>query len=257
MRTLCIFLLLSVSTSLHALSMGEALNEASRQRMLSQKIAKAYFLKAIKPNSKSAEGQLKTSEYQFEHNLQELGEFKPAAQLNQRLAVISQMWSKYKTMLKLPATQDNAKDVLNMSNQILEQTIIYVHELQKISGEKTAELINLSGRQRMLSQRIAKNYLAHYWGLNDESIEEKLNVDLAEYENALLFLLDNPGNTEKITKKLQRVKGQLNYAIQAFDGVLTLSGDRIIFIVTGTTDTMLKNMDEITHLYANLLSRKQ
>jgi hypothetical protein len=108
----------------------------------------------------------------------------------------------------------------------------------------------------MLSQRIAKNYLAYYWDLNDKSLEN-LYSDLAEYESMLEYLKSSNHNTEEIYQKILKTQGNLEFAAKGFHGNLTLEGKRLIFVVTGTTDIMLRNMDEITKLYAKLLDSQQ
>ena len=107
----------------------------------------------------------------------------------------------------------------------------------------------------MLSQRMTKNFLAGYWKGEDITEHSNFYLDIAEFENALLYLIQSEENTPVIAKKLMRVKGQLEYANNAFDGGLKVSGDRIIFMVTGTTDSMLYRMNEITGLYSELLSQ--
>lgn len=106
----------------------------------------------------------------------------------------------------------------------------------------------------MLSQRMTKNFLASYWRKQEVNSDSLFYLDLAEFENSLLYLLKNPQNTPEITKKLHHVKGRLDYASRAFDGGVDVSGDRIIFMVIGTTDSMLYKMNEITALYAALLN---
>lgn len=48
------------------------------------------------------------------------------------------------------------------------------------------------------------------------------------------------------------MEGQFNYASKGFDGLMQITGDRLIYVITGTTDAMLKNMDDVTKLYAAL-----
>ncbi|MEM8500742.1 MAG: type IV pili methyl-accepting chemotaxis transducer N-terminal domain-containing protein [Pseudomonadota bacterium] len=243
---------LSAESALAVSTMGEAINEAGRQRMLSQKVAKAYFLGAIKPGSESAKRQLSESIKRFESNLSKLGAFPPARDLRPRLQRIDTQWQQYTSLLNQPISPLLATEVLKLSNEILKDAHQYVLELQAIAGTSTAELINISGRQRMLTQRMTKNFLANFWDGQDLGSQSAFYLDLAEFENALQYLLESDENTEEIRKKLLRVRGQLDYASMAFEGGIKVKQDRIIFAVTGTTDSMLYKMDEITRLYSEL-----
>lgn len=234
-------------------TMGEAINIAGRQRMLSQRIAQSYLLIGLQPDSKRAPKQLERSLNEFQRNLEDLKAFPPAQSLRPDIATVEQLWGPYKALSSSPVNKDNAILLIEQSNPILAAAHKYVTKLEKLSGTTKAEVINISGRQRMLSQRIAKNFLAQHWGVSNQATEDLYN-DLAEYENVLGYLMDSDINTPAINTQLNKVKGYFNYASQGFDGVMDLSEKRLIYVVTGTTDYMLRGMDVTTKMYANLLN---
>lgn len=252
MRVVIFILIISFSGNLFALTMAKAIDEAGRQRMLSQKMAKAFFMRAIKGDSSSARYQMDISTERFEYNLQELKEFEPAASLRPQLAALEILWREYQFALVQPVTASSAERVLSLSDGLLREAHQYVQNLQKLAGTPKARLINVSGRQRMLSQRMAKNFLASVWREENVDVDSAFYKDLGEFEQALNFLLQSPDNTEVITQKLLRVKSKLEYASRAFDGGLKLSENSVMVMVTGTTDSVLYKMDEITRLYSEL-----
>lgn len=234
-------------------TMGEAINIAGRQRMLSQRIAQSYLLIGLQPDSKRGPTQLERSLNEFQRNLDNLKAFPPAKSLLQDIANVEELWVPYKALASAPVNKDNAALLIEQSNPILAAAHKYVGKLQNLSGTTKAEVINISGRQRMLSQRIAKNFLAQHWGVSNKATEDLYN-DLAEYENVLGYLMESEVNTPAISTQLNKVKGYFNYASQGFDGVMDLSEKRLIYVVTGTTDYMLRGMDVTTKMYANLLN---
>lgn len=253
---LCLVLAtLTSAPSVHAeiTTMGDAINIAGRQRMLSQRIAESYLLKAMQPDSERGPTLLNRCVNEFDRNLEDLSRFAPAASLNTDLDAVKAAWEPYKQLVNAPIDKSQGVMLIRQSNQVLAAAHAYVNKLQTLSGTTTAELINIAGRQRMLSQRIAKNFLAARWGIDTQITTEALYEDLAEYQNMLDYLLASDVNTPAITAQLNKVKGYFNYASKGFDGAMDLSEDRLIHVVTGTTDYMLRGMDITTGLYAQLL----
>lgn len=248
----CFFLIGFAPLTLAQISMGEAIDRAGQQRMLSQRIAQNYLLAAIQPGSAKGMDRMQRAIQIFERNMLELENFSGAAPLKAELNEVKALWLNYKAVAQGVVNKANAEQLLRDSDTLLAAAHHYVKQLEQLASGKSAELVNISGRQRMLSQRIAKNYLAYFYKLGGEERIRALYEDLAEYENVLGYLKESELNTLEINVKLKKVEGQFNYASKGFDGLMQLTGDRLIYVITGTTDAMLKNMDDVTKMYAAL-----
>ncbi|WP_045860668.1 type IV pili methyl-accepting chemotaxis transducer N-terminal domain-containing protein [Teredinibacter purpureus] len=253
MKSITLLLLMFFASETLALTMGDAINVAGRQRMLSQRITQSFILTGIQPENVRYQKQLRKCVAEFQVNLDNLLKMREASPLMRDLIDVREQWNTFKPVATGPVSKKNAAKLNDISITLLTAAHRYVGKLEKLANSSNAELVNISGRQRMLSQRIAKNYLAYYWQIDDGEALQNLYSDLAEYELMLKYLKESDINTDDILRKILKTEGHLEYASKGFDGDMTLKGDRLIFVITGTTDIMLRNMDEITRMYAKLL----
>ncbi|WP_445357590.1 type IV pili methyl-accepting chemotaxis transducer N-terminal domain-containing protein [Microbulbifer sp. ANSA002] len=257
MKLTAVFFLLIVSLDVAALTIGEAINIAGRQRMLSQRITQAFILNGVQPEAQRHQKVLKRSVQEFERNNQKLNTFPAAEKIKDQLKKVQSEWQPFKQLSLQPVTREGATDLFLRSNKLLTETHSYVVKLQQLANHNSAELINIAGRQRMLSQRICKNYAAKLWNISPAEAEQGLQQDLTEYSSRLTRLLESTLNTPEISSNLLKAKDHLSYASRGFEGEMKLSEQRQIQVITGTTDLMLRDMDVVTKQYASLLDSRE
>lgn len=235
---------------------AEAINKAGRQRMLSQRIARSYMMLGAQINTLEAQKQLDESIGQFEQQYLELQDYAARDNsLNVELKQLESAWIVYRSEVLGHPDKDQAAQILQQSDAVLAAADSLVHKIQDKSGLKSAKLINISGRQRMLSQRIGKLYLAMYWHISTPGLSQEFNKAMQEYESALDVLMHAPENTDNIRTQLHKVKAQWDFSKAGFKQYQ--EGRFVPMVIATTTDTMLRQMELVTAAYEGAVHAAQ
>lgn len=237
-----------------AIDDAEAMNLSGMQRMLSQRIAKSYLMIGAEVRSEQALQQLDQSVARFENNYQALAEYAPSAEIGAALEQVGESWQHYRELALSRPTREQAVLLLALSDQLLAQSEALVQLIEAHTGSAGARLVNRSGRQRMLSQRIAKLYLALSWRLPVEGLEQQLQQATGEFEAAQQELLGAEQNTPQIAAALQKVEAQWRFARAGFQ--LSADARYVPKVITTTTETLLWQMNELTSAYAAVMQEK-
>ncbi len=260
-------LVLLYSTAFSNVSQNQLVNIAGKQRMLSQKIAKVYLLNAYGASMSSLKSELSISKILFERNLETLtNNANILFSKDVKKAVIKERnkWIAFKAVIEQPLSESQAQRVLVMSDELLK----ICHDLVlKIKSESTSnsdlktniDLLNIidkSGKQRMLSQRLCLYFTAKKIDLKNGNKNYKTQNILyniyKELDESLVDLLNSEVNSIEVEEAI----GNTMLTFESIRGQKKdfLEGNASLNVVYSTTNKLTKDYDKLTSKYSQLKS---
>jgi hypothetical protein len=243
---------LGLSAQAQVLDLNDAINKAGRQRMLSQRMAKAWLALVHKTESGSAQLVLDRSMALFDRQLVELKTYAPNAELRKTYADLEAAWSEYKGALvgKHPS-RDGAGGLLNTDARVLALAHQGTVQYEAVSSKPVGKLVNIAGRQRMLSQRMAKYFYAAALKVEPAQAQAEIAKSRGEFLNAMEVLRHAPEATPAIKDQLTLADNQWLFFDLALKEINS-AGPKALSDMFVTSENLLSVMDRITGLYAGL-----
>lgn len=240
---LSFFLFFPVESFAEIEDLSSAINKAGRQRMLSQRIVATYCQVGLDIQTKKSQRQLNDAISLFDEQLAELKQYRGSGKINKQLQRVTELWAPLKKIAANPVQRSKAEEIRMLAEDVLTASHRVVIMLQDESGSKKGQLVNISGRQRMLSQRLANLYTLQSWGFTSSEYTDDYSRAMNEFKGALTELTSSGLNTAEIDKKLAKAKREFAMFERSShhkDGefiplMVKMSADKLLFVMNETT----------------------
>lgn len=236
------------------LDLNDIINKAGRQRMLSQRMGKAWLALLLNVEKASAQLVLDKSITLFDRQLVELKAFAPNPEVRTTYTKLEGAWSDYKALLvgKAP-TREAAAALLQQDAKVLALAHQGTQQFEAALAKPVGKLVNVAGRQRMLSQRMAKYYLATTLPVDAATAGMELGKARSEFTAAMQLLKNAPEATSRIKDELTLGEAQWVFFDSALQNLQEgAQRPRPMADVYLASENLLTVMDRVTGLYADL-----
>ena len=230
------------------ISEEQLVNLAGRQRMLSQRMAKDYFYAGMNINKGNSLKQLKKSLEDFKKTEEILNNNIKDEEIKNLIAFVNMSLDEFISISSEPYSMENGALIMDLSESLLEGSNYIVNALTK--EKSTNKLIDIAGKQRMLSQRIGKYYIAYQAGIKDENTITQMKESVKEFDRILNKL---KSNTPRIQKELGQVNKMWNIVYKFY---LNIEKGGLPIIVFSTTDDITSKMNKVVGMYVEALGKK-
>jgi hypothetical protein len=242
------------ATAQAQMALSAAINVSGSFRALSQRMAKAYCQQHLGVMPAAAMDVLTKARKQVQAGLGELSKGSAAgtwpAELTRQLEEVQKQYAALNTLLAVAPSKASTAAVGEQADRMMAAAQASTDALEKLARAPSAKLVNLAGRQRMLSQRMAKHYFMLAAGLDSKAASTQMAADAAEFKKALQSLASAPVSTPAIRNELELGQSQWMF----FEPALQRNADaQSLTAVATTSERLLEVTDRLTSLYDSAL----
>jgi AmiR/NasT family two-component response regulator len=190
---------------IHSARFAEDVNRSGQLRMLSQRLVKLALLQLARVPPAQVQVWLQDSVTRIDANLAALKKNLSQPTFGDLLAQIERTWVALKPLLQGAIAASRMLQLDALAEQLLQQAERLTTSLENAGAMPPLQVLNLAGRQRMLSQRFAKYALVGLLGAQAGMAPdaEGLAQARAAFEEALAYLNTIPLSSQEIRALLE------------------------------------------------------
>lgn len=227
-------------------AMATAINRTGRFRALSQRIAKAYCQVHLNVDTSDAQEVMERARRLVRAGFDDLARGQWHIDIASQLANVRTLFEGLDALLVMPATREAVLAASVQADKMLAAANTATETFEKLSGTGSGGLVNTAGRQRYLSQRLAKNYFLLAAGVNEKAVREQMVADAAAFKQGMSSLVASSVTNAAIRGDLLAGEQQWIFFSAALDRTPDMRGLRA---VATTSERLLEVMDKLTAQY--------
>jgi Type IV pili methyl-accepting chemotaxis transducer N-term len=232
-------------------------NRSARMRALSQRLAKLKTQQFLQVNPDATSDSIVVTEKLIGSHLQFLSSTVPTSS-RAKVDTLSRLANALLAQSKASPTAESLIQTNVMSLEVLKAADELTIEMQSLAKVKAVEVVNISGRQRMLSQRMAKNYFLAAARADNKEAAAKISADRKLFTDAMKLLGESPIADAKVKQE----HANLASRFKKYEELVADISDKGISkanlaLVATMSEQVLASAHELTVLFEEALKSKE
>ena len=232
---------------------AEGVNRAGQLRMLSQRLVKHWLLRLAGVQSAHHLALQADSAGRIDANLALLGKNLSPPTFGDLLAQVVATWKALKKALKAEPAPDQLAPINALAERLLQDAERLTASLESAGSVAPLRMLNMAGRQRMLSQRFAKAALL---GVLETAEQPQHQADgeaaRQAFEQGLAYLNGLPLSTPEIRRTLESAAQGWQQVVAGADHVRRPAGrDRLLRLegLAAASESLLDDFEQLSAQY--------
>ena len=227
------------------------INVAGRQRMLSQQMSKFWLMIQHGITARHAHNGMHQAIVEFDQQLAKLNQLEANDGITRSLNALSHVWRPYKSQLT-QADSHQAEMLLALGEKVLRAADDLTMKYVALVNDQTARLVNLAGRQRMLSQQLAKLYLLQCSGTDSPNSNSQMQLVRQEFCSAMLELQAAATNEPVLKRQLRLVSNEWSVMTTDLEGSPDGDVAQRANKVSLASERVVKQLESVVDFYSAL-----
>ncbi|MEA1952787.1 MAG: type IV pili methyl-accepting chemotaxis transducer N-terminal domain-containing protein [Campylobacterota bacterium] len=243
-----ILAVMTTASAIEIMSPTHAVDIAGKQRMFTQRMLKDYAMVGMGNTFGKPKEDLQNISTDFQDHMESLANYTKNAEIKKSIDELNALWTPLKQILLDVPSKDKVEKLQIDLDALLKSADKVTKLFAKETGKASGDVVNKSGRQRMLSQRMASLYMLKVWEVKDPQFNDKLKDSMTLFKKSLAELEKSSLNTDEIKAILAKVKKSF-----VFFEMMSKSKSKFVpTLIYKKSNDILVNMNTATQKYVAL-----
>jgi hypothetical protein len=237
--------LLLFSISLEAQEKKSMVDLVNQQKTLLQQIIKEYAFLGMGNSFQNSNEQLPLHIKSYNENFALLKKELTSKESATILKKSATLWSAIEKDFAQTPSKERVLALQKEADLILQEMSALMREILKTKNTSLQEIINISGYQGVIVERMASLYMIKTWGVDDPKFNFKMRESITFFNNSLHKMLESPHTSQKNRETINKV-------MRSFQFFEVMNRSKTKFIPTliySNTLKISKQIQEITQTY--------